>query len=56
MRLMLTISLVIGYATIVGWQPSVVRSTVLVVMTLVAICQDFVRQPPPIVSPRRRCW
>jgi competence protein ComEC len=37
MRLILTIALVIGYSTIVGWQPSVVRSTVLVVMMLVAL-------------------
>lgn len=36
-RLILTIGLVIGYSTIVGWQPSVVRSTVLVVMMLVAL-------------------
>jgi competence protein ComEC len=37
MRLVLTVALVVGYSTIVGWQPSVVRSTVLVVMTLLAL-------------------
>jgi competence protein ComEC len=37
MRLVLTIALVVGYSTIVGWQPSVVRSTVLVVMMLLAL-------------------
>jgi competence protein ComEC len=39
MRLCVTISLVLVYAAVVGWQPSVVRSTVLVLMTLVALAR-----------------
>ncbi|MDZ4657347.1 MAG: ComEC/Rec2 family competence protein [Bythopirellula sp.] len=37
MRLGVTICLVVIYAAVVGWQPSVVRSTVLVLMTLIAL-------------------